>query len=231
MSAPWYYYPLLYPANNHPITRNLNQVKGEFVNYIDTVGLDPAIKKKILLRTSVLSRTINPPVIIRLEEAANPVAATEFKKSNLPVAVLLEGKFQSVFKNRMISGLTNIGNTSVKTESKPTKMIVIADGDIIRNEVTGTVNAESIVPLGYDRYTSQTFGNKDFIINCLNYLVNDNGIMDLRSREIKLRLLNKTMVKNDRIQYQIVNTAGPVIIVLLAAFIYKYFRRKRYTII
>jgi ABC-2 type transport system permease protein len=227
--APWYYYPLLNPANDNPITRNLNQVKGEFVNYIDTVGLDPSIRKKILLRTSLLSRTINPPAIIRLEEAANPVAESEFRKSYLPVAVLLEGKFQSVFKNRMISGITGLSNTSVVTESKQTKMIIIADGDIIRNEVAGTVNSQTIVPLGYDRYTSNTFGNKDFIINCLNYLVNDNGIMELRSREIKLRLLDKNKIKNERLKYQVINTVGPLLIILIAGLLYNYFRRKRYT--
>jgi ABC-2 type transport system permease protein len=228
--APWFYYPLLNPANDNPITRNLNQVKGEYVNTIDTVGLDPKIRKTILLRTSAYSRTINPPVLIKLEEAANPPSEAEFNKSNLPVAVLLEGKFQSVFKNRMIGDLTENERSQIITESKPTKMIVIADGDIIRNEVSRVGTSESLIPLGYDRYTSKTFGNKDFVINCLNYLVNDNGIMELRSREIKLRLLDKNKVKNNRLTYQVVNTAGPLLIVLVSGILFNYFRRRRYTI-
>jgi ABC-2 type transport system permease protein len=228
--ALWFYYPLLNPANDNPITRNLNQVKGKYVNTIDTVGLDPKIKKTILLRTSAFSRTLNPPVLIKLEEAANPPAETEFNKSNLPVAVLLEGRFQSVFKNRMIGDLTVSERSKIITESKPTKMIVIADGDIIRNEVSRVGTNERIFPLGYDRYTLKTFGNKDFIVNCLNYLVNDNGIMELRSREIKLRLLDKGKVKNSRLTYQVANTAGPLLIVLFAAILINYFRRKRYTV-
>lgn len=228
--APWTYYPLLNPAADSPVSRNLNQVKGEFVNYIDTVGLDPAIKKTILLRTSVFSRTINPPVVISLEEAGNPLPETEFNKSFLPVAVLLEGKFQSVFKNRTISGIENFEKSGFISESNPTKMIVIADGDVIRNEVSMTGGSESYLPLGYDRYTSQTFGNKDFVINCLNYLVNDNGIMELRSREIKLRLLDKNKVKNERMKYQLINTIGPLFIVLVAGLIFNIIRRKRFSV-
>ena len=228
--APWFYYPLLNPSNDNPITRNLNQVKGEYVNTIDTVGLDLNIRKTILLRTSALSRTINPPILIKLEEAANPPAEAEFNKSNLPVAVLLEGKFQSVFKNRMIGDLTAAERSKILTESKPTRMIVVADGDIIRNEVSRVGANESIIPLGYDRYTSKTFGNKDFLVNCLNYLVNDNGIMELRSREIKLRLLDKSKIKNNRLTYQVVNTTGPLLIVLFAAILFNYLRRKRYTV-
>ncbi len=227
--AQWIYYPLLIPSANHPITRNLNKVKGEFTNYIDTVGLDPAISKKILLATSNFSRTISPPVLISLKEADLKYDEKDFNKSNLPVAVLLEGVFPSVFKNRMTGYLINNKTIKVKTESVRNKMIVIADADIIRNEVTRTGMEETPSPLGQDKYTGQIFGNTDFLINCLNYLVDDHGIMELRSREMKLRLLNKTRIKTEKLKWQFINITGPILIVIIAGLIYNYYRRRKFT--
>ena len=227
--APWYYYPLLMPVQDHSITRNLNRVKGEFVNYIDTVGLDPAIRKKVLLSTSNFSRTLSPPLIIRLKEAELPPDEKEFDKSYLPVAVLLEGVFTSPFKNRMISVITLDKNLNIKTESKKTKMIVIADADIIRNEVRRVGLEEIPVPLGQDKYTGQVFGNRDFLINCLNYLVDDNGIMELRSRELKLRLLDSSKIKSEKLMWQLINITGPLLIVIIAGLIHSFFRRRNYT--
>jgi ABC-2 type transport system permease protein len=203
-------------------------VEGEFVNYIDTVGLDPAIRKKILLSTSEYSRTVTPPVMISLKEAEMTPVEKDFNKQNLPVAVLLEGVFTSAFKNRMVSNLTDDKNLRIRTESKETRMIVIADGDIIRNEVKRSGLNETPLPLGQDKYTGQVYGNRDFIINCLNWLVDKNGIMELRSRELKLRLLNHKIIKADKFKWQLINIAGPVIIVILGGFLYSYFRRKKY---
>ena len=228
-SAPWIYYPLLRPAANHPITRNLNRVKAEFANYIDTVGLDRAIRKKILLSTSKLSRTVSPPVMISLKEAELTPVEKDFNKPNLPVALLLEGVFPSAFKNRAVSNLTDDKNFRIRTESKETKMIVIADADIIRNEVRRVGLKETALPLGQDKYTGQVFGNRDFLINCLNYLVDNNGIMELRSRELKLRLLNTSKIKTERLKWQLINITAPIIIVVLAGLLYSYFRRRNYT--
>jgi gliding-associated putative ABC transporter substrate-binding component GldG len=228
VSAPWVYNPLLKPAANHPITRNLNRVEGEFVNYIDTVGLDPAIRKRILLSTSEYSRTVSPPVMISLKEAEMTPVEKNFNKQNLPVAVLLEGVFTSAFKNRMVSNLNDDKNLRIRTESKETRMIVIADGDIIRNEVKRSGLNESPLPLGQDKYTGQVYGNRDFLINCLNWLVDKNGIMELRSRELKLRLLNYKIIKADKFKWQLINIAGPVIVVIIGGFFYSYFRRKKY---
>jgi ABC-2 type transport system permease protein len=227
--APWVYYPLLKPALDHPITRNLNRVKGEFVSFIDTVGLDTAIRKQVLLSSSKLSRTISPPVIISLKEAEATPDEREFNKQNLPVAVLLEGRFESAFRNRMVSNLTEDKNLKIKTESVRNRMIVIADADIIRNEVSRSGMNESPLPLGRDKYTGQIYGNKDFIINCLNWLVDRNDIMQLRSREMKLRLLNINMIRAGRLKWQIINVAGPVMIVIAAGLVYSFFRRKKYT--
>ncbi len=229
ISLPWVYYPLLIPASDNPITRNLNKVKGEFVNVIDTVGLDPAIKKRILLTTSKYSRTLSPPVMISLKEAELTPREKDFNKSNLPVAVLLEGVFPSAFKNRMTDQLIDDKNFKIKTESRKTKLIVIADADIIRNEVRKSGLNETPLQLGQDKYTGEVFGNKDFLINCLNYLVDDNGLMELRSRELKLRLLNFSKIKSGKIFWQLINIAGPVIIVILGGVAYSLIRRKAYT--
>ena len=187
VSLPWVYYPLLIPSANHSITRNLNRVQGEFTNYIDTVGLDPAIKKKFLLATSKLSRTVSPPVMISLKEAELTPVEKDFNKSNLPVAVLLEGIFPSAFKNSVTDNLTDDKIFKIRTESIKTKMIVIADADIIRNEVRRSGLDETPLPLGQDKYTGQVFGNRDFLINCLNYLVDNNGIMELKIEGIEVK--------------------------------------------
>ena len=227
--AQWVYFPLLRPATNNPITRNLNRVEGEFVNYINTVGLDPLIKKKILLASSNLSRLVSPPVIISLKEAELTLDEKDFNKKNLPVAVLLEGKFTSAFKNRVVSSLTENRNFKIITESKDTRMIVVSDADIIRNEVSRSGMNETPLPLGRDKYTGQVYGNKDFLINCLNWLVDKNGIMELRSRELKLRLLNTKLIKARKMKWQIINVTGPIVIVVLAGLAYGFFRKKRYT--
>jgi ABC-2 type transport system permease protein len=229
VSLPWIYNPLLYPSANHPITRNLNKVKGEFTNFIDTVGLNPAIHKKILLSTSKFSRTISPPVVISLKEAELTPDEKEYNKPYLPVAVLLEGIFPSVYKNRMIGGIIDDKNYRVRTESVPTKMIVVSDADIIRNEVRRTGVEETPVPLGQDSYTGQVFGNRDFLVNSLNYLVDNNGIMELRSRELKLRLLNNSIVKTEKLKWQLINILTPVLVVVVAGLLYGYFRKRNYT--
>jgi ABC-2 type transport system permease protein len=227
--APWVYYPLLIPAPDHSVTRNLNRVKGEFTNYIDTVGLDTAIKKTVLLSTSKNSRTLSPPIMISLKEAEITPDEKEYNKSGLPVAVLLEGVFPSAFRNRVVSNLTDDKNFKIRTESRKTKLIIIADADIIRNELRRVGLEVTPLPLGQDKFTGQMFGNRDFLINCLNYLVDDHGIMGLRSRELKLRLLNKMMVKSDKMEWQLINLVAPIALVILAGLIYNYFRKISYT--
>lgn len=229
VSLPWLYFPMLTPYPGHPITRNINRVKGEFSNYIDTVGLDANIRKSILLSTSGLSRTLSPPFIISLREAELVPEEKSFNRSGLPVAVLLEGVFRSAFRNRPTNNLVKDAGISVRDESHPTKMIVVADGDIIRNEVRKNGTGETPLPLGQDKYTLEMFGNRDFILNCLNYLVDDYGIMELRSRELKLRLLDANEVKNRRFFWQMINIVGPVLLVLVAGFLFGWRRRIRYT--
>ena len=226
--APWVYNPLLIPVNDHPITRNLNRVKGEFVNYIDTVGLDGAIHKKTLLHTSQFTKIVSPPVIIRLKEAEELPNEREFNKSYLPAAVLLEGKFQSAFSNRPAAKISGNNEFKFLNESTNTRMIVAADADIIKNEVRRSGNQEMPQQLGIDNITGEVFGNKDFILNCINWLVDDKGIMELRSRELKLRLLNTAKVRSEKVKWQVINTAGPLILLLLSGLSYGYLRKRKY---
>lgn len=227
--APWFYYPKLYPSQNHPVTRNINRVKGEYVNFIDTVGLDSRIRKTILLFTSGFSRILSPPFMISLRDAEITPDEREFSRSKLPVAILLEGVFTSAFRNRLTDDLTNDRSFKARNESIPTKMIVIADGNIIRNEVRQIGNNITPYPLGQDIYTGELYGNRDFIINCMNYLVDDDGIMELRSRELRLRMLDHSKIRKERIKWQLVNVALPPLLVIIAGIIFSYFRRRRFT--
>lgn len=226
---PWLYNPLLIPDNTHNITRNLNRVKGEFVNSIDTVGLDPSIKKSILLSSSAVSRTLSPPIVIRLKEVEQDPDIKLFNRSSIPVAVLLEGIFTSAFRNRSTAGLVPDADFKVKDTSIETKMIVVADRDIIRNEVSRSGNNVTHLPLGQDKYSGEMFGNRDFLVNCMNYLVDDNGLMELRSREIRLRLLDKQRIREEKVMWQLINIFGPVILVILAGIFYTFYRKRIYT--
>jgi len=228
VNAPWVYYPKLYPSQDHPITKNLNRIKGQFVNTIDTVGLDPKIRKTILLTTSGQAKTLQTPLFIRLKEAEQLPDEQSFNKSFLPVAILLEGVFPSAFKNRMTENLLTDKNFKIRNESVENKMIVVADGDIIRNDVRRMGTTGTPYPLGQDRVTGEMMGNRDFLINSLNYLVDDHGIMELRSRELKMRLLDRNRIKNERTMWQLINVGGPVLIVIIAGLIYGFFRRKLY---
>ena len=151
-----------------------------------------------------------------------------FNRSYLPVAVLLEGKFPSAFKNRITDNFTGDRSFNVKTESVQTGMIVVADADIARNEVRRSGLEESPMTLGQDKYTGEMYGNRDFLVNCLNYLIDDNGIMELRSRELKLRLLDGSRITRERLKWQLINIAGPVILVILAGLIYNWLRARKF---
>lgn len=226
--APWVYYPLLRPSQSSPVSRNLNRVMARFANTVDTVGRDTEIQKTILLTTSAHARTVSPPVFISLEETKNPPAEEMFTASELPVAVLLEGTFRSAFTNRMTDNIIGDSGYNTLTISKPTKMIVIADADIIRNEVSWSGGIAEPLPLGQDRYTQQTYGNKDFLVNCLNYLVYDDGLMELRSREIKPRLLDRYRTETRRAFWQTLNTIVPVFIIVIAGVAFTFLRRRKY---
>jgi ABC-2 type transport system permease protein len=194
------------------------------------VGLDPSVKKTILLSTSPNTKLLTPPLLIRLKEADQIPDEKTFNSGAKTVAVLLEGTFTSAFRNRMVTSLLSDHNYQMKNSSKPTRMIVISDGDIIRNDVSGTGRNAEPLPLGQEKYTGQIFGNRDFIINCLNYLVDDNGLMELRSRELKLRLIDRQKIKDEKRFWQVLNIAGPPLLVILAGLLYAFFRKRLYSV-
>lgn len=223
-SAPWLYAPLLLPSDAHPISRNLNLVSSEFPSVIDTVGLNKKVKKQFLLASSDRSRAVNTPVQIDLSMISKRVNTQMFNRKFLPVSVLLEGVFTSVYKNRK----SPFDTKTHKTESKQTKMVVIADGDIIKNKVIGVGSNKKILPLGYDRYTKQTFGNKEFLLNTANYLCNKQHLLKLRVKEQKLRLLDKVKITHHKLKWQIINAVVPVLIIIIFGIIFNFLRKNKY---
>lgn len=222
---PWIFFPLIIPESEHPIVRNLNAIRTEFVSSIDTVGAK-GVKKTILMTTSKYARTLNTPVKVGLEILVNKPSEALFNKPNEAVAVLLEGEFKSVFTNRIPPAIKESSEIGFKEKSVPNKMIVISDGDIIKNKYRASTG--EVFPLGYDVYTDQTFGNKKFILNCVNYLCDDSGLISVRAREIKIRLLNKKKVEKERLQWQLLNVALPVLLIIIFGVIQTVLRKRKY---
>ncbi|MGM0621694.1 MAG: Gldg family protein, partial [Bacteroidota bacterium] len=225
---PWYYSPLLTPNDNHPLSRNLNRVFAEFVSSVDTVSGNNDVEKSIILSTSPYARTVQSPSTVSLRNIDNPPARELFNESFIPVGVLLEGTFTSVFKNRMTETL-NIQTPVVKEQSEENKMVVIADGGMIANKVNRSTNPPQIQELGHDRVSGRTFGNKEFLMNTVYYLNDENGIMQLRNRSQKLRLLDKVRLREEKAFWQWLNILLPLVAVGLFGVIYNVLRRYRYS--
>lgn len=226
--VPWYFSPLLAGNDEHPVTRGLNYVKAEFASVIDTVGSDPAVRSEVLLRTSSETRVVNAPMMVSLEMARQEPDRREFNNPHQPVAVMLEGEFTSVFANRIISGIIGREDPGFRESGQNTRMLVVADGDIIRNDITVEGNRPEPLPLGYDRYSGQTFGNREFVLNALNYLIDESGLMELRTRELQLRLLDRARVREQRGMWQIINLGVPLAIVIALGLFYSWQRKRRF---
>ena len=217
----WPYYPLISSKSNHPITNNLDGIKSDFISSIDT--LKNNIKKTILLESSNNSRLVQSPSKVSLGIIENPPPAESYNKENIPLAVLLTGKFTSVFKNRIVPKNNEI---NFKSSSDSTSIIIVSDGDLIANEVSSSGNA---FPLGYDKFINYTFdGNKKFIINAIQYLNDQNGLIKLRSKNIKLRLLNNDIISNYRMPITIINLILPILIFLFLIFIINQKNKLKY---
>jgi len=225
---PWLFFPILTPSSGNPIVRNLNSIKTEFVSSIDTVET-PGISKTILLTTSRYSRVLNAPVMVSLRFLYQEPDATQFNQPYQSVAVLLEGEFASLFQNRIPQEIAKVVGVNFTGKSPKTAMIVVSDGDVIKNQLQPDERGVTPLPLGYDRYSGQQFGNKDFILNAMNYLCDDSGLLTVRSREVKLRKLDMERVKTDRLEWQLLNTLVPVLLVLVFAVVQGYLRKRRYT--
>ena len=227
--APWLYFPLLVAPANNPVTKDLNMILSKFPSVIDTVGNNASVKKRVILSSSVNTKLLNIPLLVSLRDVNNKISPIEFNQPNKPIAIILEGEFPSVFKNRMINTFTSGQEFDFKEKSRETKMIVVSDADIIKNEITQRADGIFITPLGYDRYTKQTYGNKEFVMNSVHYLVDESGILNLRSREFKLRILDKARVLDEKAKWQMINTVFPVLFIILFGIGIAYLRKRRYT--
>lgn len=230
----WNYFPLLESKSNHLINKNLGLVSGKFVNSIDTIEVE-GIKKTVLLSSSVNSKTIATPALISGKENVNEPESDKFKRANIPVAVLLEGKFSSLFRNRlsqaMNDSLQKSGGMYMQESIVENKIIIVADGDMILN----SVSKNEPLPMGINPLTvgsqyQYQFANKDFLQNCLDYLLNSSGLSEAKAKDYTLRLLDGKKVAAQKGAWQLINIAAPVIIIILFALLYQFIRRRKYTL-
>lgn len=228
----WNYYPLFESRGNHPINKNMGLVAGRFVNSIDTVG-SAAIRKTLLLQSSANSRTINTPARISPNENRNAAEDVLFRQNGIPAAVLLEGKFTSFYKSRLsraqLDTLQTQGGFRQESQGEG-KMIVVGDGDIVLNDVS---NKQGPLPMGVNLFTigsqyEYQFANRDFLLNCLEYLNSDASIITTRNKEIVLRLLDTKRAEAERTKWQLITIALPVLLVVLAGFLFHYLRKRKY---
>ena len=225
-SYPWFYHPLSSSANNHPIVTNIEGVKFEYASSIDT--LNNGIDKTILLSSSPVTKLVGLPAAIDFDkeipenlrvvnEGPDPNA---FPDGEQTLAVLLEGSFTSVYKNR-VKPVQFAGD---KTESSVTKMVVISDGNIIKNQLNGNRPLE----LGFDKFTSSFYGNKEFLLNTVNYLLDDSGLINIRTKEIAIPFLDVQKASKERTQWQVLNLVLPLGLLLIFGVGFTYFRKKKY---
>ena len=222
--VPWLFYPIIMPISTHPLVKNLEGIKTEFVNTIDTIGVEN-VRKTILLTTSPYNRELQAPTIVSLNMIEDTPDPQRFQSQPKAVAVLLEGQFKSNFLNRAIPfGVLNAGETIAK--SKYTKMLVFSDGDVFKNDVIEKDG--STLPLGFERYTQQSFGNKTFLLNAVDFLTDDAGLIDLRSKEIQLRLLDKGKIIAEKTKWQMINTLIPLIMLVVFGIFQHIYRKRKY---
>ena len=215
---PWFYSPLTTSPKTHPIINNIEAVKFEWANQIDTLRNE--VKKTILLSSSPQTKIESAPLEISLNILNTKPNLSTYTAGEQALAVLFEGRFKSVYKNRVKPFETD----KLIDLSEPTKMIVVADGDVIKNQLKQGEPQE----LGFDRYTGNTYGNKEFLMNSVNYLLDDSGLIDIRSKEISIAFLDLEKVAKEREKWQFINLIIPLLLLALGAFAFNYFRKKRH---
>lgn len=227
---PWYYHPLIAPRSNHPIVSNIDRISLEFPSTIDTLKTKTDIKKTILLQSSQYSRYQTSPMKVGFEMMRYKPDPDKFNRPNLSIGILLEGTFGSLFENRLDEDMNNILSSigiPFKTISSPTSMLVVADGDVIKNlydKETG-----KFAPIGYNKYEKATFnGNKDFILNSIEFMINQNNILTARTKEFKLRMLDKVKAEKDKLYWQSINIVLPIILIVIFGTINFYWRKKKF---
>lgn len=214
----WPYSPLAGTNPDHPITNNLNLVKFDFASQIDTLKND--VNKTILLRSSELTKLDGVPKEISLDLVTQDPKPETYTQGPQTLAVLLEGEFTSAYNNR----IKPFQSDDLKDTSVTTKMIIIADGDVIKNDVVKNEPQE----LGFDRWTGRSFGNKEFLQNAVNFLLNDDGLINIRSKEVVIPFLDAQKVEDQKAKWQFINIAVPLIFLGVFGIVFNYFRKKRY---
>ena len=216
----WKFAPQVYPISKHPIVKNLGGIKFDFANPIDT--LKNGIKKTVLLQSSQYSKKIGTPTEINLNIVAEETSPNHYKNTgNIPLSVLMEGSFHSMFENRVLP----FNQKSFQSLGKDNKMIVISDGDLIRNQLDKNFQPAE---LGYDQRSGNLYDNKDFLMNCVNYLLDDNGLINIRSKDLDLPLLDKEKVYENYTTTQILTIGLPLLILGLFGAGFTYFRKRKY---
>ncbi len=220
---PWFYFPLVIPESKHPIVNNINAVRFQFAASMDTIAA-PGVKKTILLTSSQYSKTQNAPARVSLELMRKKPDVRQYNSPNKTLAVLLEGKFTSNYTNRIPPLIAENKKIGFKESSVFTKMAILSDGDLIRNDYRAATG--QAMPLGFDRYTGEYYGNKNFLLNLMDYLCDDSGLIGIRAKELKLRILDKTKLESSKTMWQAIVTVGPLLILLIFG-ITKFYLRKR----
>ena len=219
----WRFYPLLNNFSKHPITRNLDAVYSKFIGTMDTVKAD-GIQKTPLVFTSEYSRVLQAPAPISLEEARIQVNPELYQAGSQPVGYLLEGKFSSLFRNRRApEGATE---TTVKEDGLETKIAVFSDGDLVRNEINPRTG--QAYELGFDRYNNIKFANKELAMNTIHYLLDSEGLINVRSKEIQLRPLDRVRVREEKSYWQLLNLVVPIVLLVVFGTGRYYLRKRKY---
>lgn len=223
----WYYFPLLNAASNSNIVKNINPIKADFVSSIEPVISDSDVQKIPLLKTSDYTKVSAAPVFISLSMLRQTPDKRMFSQQSQNVAYLLKGKFESLYANRMTAAILESEEIGFVPSGEETAMIVVADGDIIRNQFH--IPKGYPLPLGFDQYTQVTYGNKEFIENAVSYLVDGEGLISIRSRELKIRLLDMNKVNNNSMLWQVVNVIVPSTLVVIFGFVLALIRKRKFT--
>ena len=226
----WVYFPRINPTSEHPIVRNLDFILSGFTNSIDTIRAT-GIKKTILLQSSKYSRTSMAPVRVSLSMMNYPIPDRLMDKPYKTVALLSEGKFASAFRNKLapefLKTLDSLKLPFKKFSDSNAKFIVLTMGNVFRNEYSAK---QGVLPIGYYPYSSEFFENKSLLLNCLEYMTDHSGVLEARSKQVKLRLLDEARVRDEKSTWQIANVAIPAVLVLIFASGYLFFRRRRYEV-
>lgn len=218
---PWYFFPVMTPQSKHPIVNNLNSIKGQFVSSVDPINVN-GIKTEVLLTTSKYSRISPAPVRVSLGVMQYKPDPADFPVKNVPVAMLMEGEFTSLYKNRIPPAISENKEIGFKESSVKTAMVVVADGDIMRNDYL----KGQPVPLGFDKYTNMTYGNKSFLLNVIDYLCDDSGMMVIRNKDYRLRLIDPAVLEANTQPLKLINLLSPLLLILLFG-VFKFYKRRR----